>query len=375
MLPASCGGGDLNSPTPAPSPTPGLAGRFVYAASATSGEIAEFSVAQNGSLVPLATLALPGGARTNAIAGDPLGRFVYVARAGGRGGIHCFAVDSTGLLQDVAGSPFDLDHQADFLTPEREGGVLWATRHFNLIIEAFTVDGATGALALAASTSFTRNAPLEPALRPDGRFLYVPTSLDVITFGADATTGRLTEAAPRVVAPDVVRSLAVDPEGAFLYLTTATPFTSDTLFLYEIDRTTGALTRVPGSALAPGFDPATANLRPDRVTFHSSGRFAYVADRPARTGAFSRGFWAFLAQASGALGPAVGPFTTPATAPFLVGDPSALALDPAGRFAYVTDATASAVSAFSIDQSTGALTAIGPPVPTIQAPTSLVVIP
>jgi len=82
VLLASCGGGDLNAPTPAPSPTPGLAGRFVYVASATSGEIAEFSVAQNGSLVPLATLALPGGARTNAIAGDPLGRFVYVVRAG-----------------------------------------------------------------------------------------------------------------------------------------------------------------------------------------------------------------------------------------------------------------------------------------------------
>lgn len=368
----------MNSPTPAPSPTPGLAGRFVYVASATSGEIAEFSVSQNGSLVALGTLALPRGARTNAIAGDPLGRFVYVARTGGRGGIHCLAVDSTGLLQDVAGSPFDLDHQADFLTPDREGRLLWATRHYNLNIDTFMVDGATGALALVASASLVSNAPLEPALRPDGRFLYVPTygsRLDVVTYAADAVTGRLTEAASRVVAPDVARSLAVDPEGGFLYLTTATPFTSDTLFLYEIDSTTGALTRVPGSALAPGFDPATANLRPDRVTFHSSGRFAYVADRPARTGAFSRGFWAFLAQTSGALGPAVGPFTTPATAPFLVGDPSALALDPAGRFAYVTDATASAVSAFTIDQATGALTAIGPPVPTVQAPTSLVVIP
>ena len=101
-----------------------------------------------------------------------------------------------------------------------------------------------------------------------------------------------------------------------------------------------------------------------------------VPDRPGRTGALSLGFWSFVFQASGLLGPsAVGPYSTPATAPFLVGDPAGFALDPAGRFAYMTDGTSDSISAFSIDSTTGALTPLGPPVPTGQYPAAIVVVP
>jgi len=53
----------------------------------------------------------------------------------------------------------------------------------------------------------------------------------------------------------------------------------------------------------------------------------------------------------------------------------ALALDPAGRFAYVTDATSNTVAAFAIDARNGALAALGAPVATGQAPMALVIVP
>ena len=376
---AACGTSDL-PPSPSPSPTLRPEGRFAYITNASSGDVSEYAVATDGTLTLLGFAKLPGGAVPNALAADPRGRFLFVARAGGRGGIQAYSIDRTsGLLGDAPGSPFDLDHQADFLTPEPRGRLLWATRAFNDVIDVFSIDQATGGLARAEGLAVAPlGFPKEPALRPDGRFLYVPTfgPVAVLTYATDDATGRLTATGVPVQAPDVVSSIVVDPAGAFLYLTTATPFSSDTTFIYRIDAGTGALARVSGSAFAPGFDFATANLRPDRITFHPSGRFAYVADRPGRTGANSSGFWAFAVQSSGLLGPsAVGPFSTPANPPFLIGDPLALALDPAGRFAYVTDATSNTVAAFAIDARNGALAALGAPVATGQAPMALVIVP
>jgi 6-phosphogluconolactonase (cycloisomerase 2 family) len=173
-----------------------------------------------------------------------------------------------------------------------------------------------------------------------------------------------------VTVPDVPTCVTVDPAGTFLYVATATFLSSDTLFAYAIDASSGNLTRVAGPALDPAFDGAAANFRPACVTFVPTGRLAYVADRSPRTGASSRGFWAFPAQASGRLGPSnTGPFTTPG------GDPVGFAVDPSGRFAYAIDGRGAAVSAFTIDAVSGALAPIGSPLPVGSFPVGLVVVP
>jgi DNA-binding beta-propeller fold protein YncE len=326
---------------------------------------------------------LPSGSVPIGITADPQGRFLFVALAGGQGGIQVYAVDrASGLLRDVPGSPFDLGQQITGMVLDAGGHVLWATRQGgdgSNGLDVLTVDSATGALApMDGASVLTPAAPHAPVLRPDGRFLYIATfdPAAVVTYAVDATTGRVTLIGTPLESPDAVSGLALDPSGSFLYLTTATPFTSDTVFLYRCDSATGGLTRVTGSAFASGFDFATNDLRPAGVLFHPSGRFTFVPDRPGRTGAFSHGFWAFAFQSSGLLGPsAVGPYSTPATAPFLIGDPAGFALDPAGHFAYMTDGTSSSVSAFSIDATTGALTALGPPAAAGQSPAAIVVVP
>ncbi|MFI5183196.1 MAG: lactonase family protein [Vicinamibacteria bacterium] len=367
-------------PSSSPTPPPTVPGRFVYVTNQSSNNISEFGVAPDGTLQPLGTVPLAGGVGSSGVAADPQGRFLLVALAGGQGGIEVYAIDPlTGLLSDVPGSPFDEGRLASSPTLVAGGRFLWVARGDVHGLDLFGVDGTTGALTANPDASVsTSGAPYASVLRPDGQFLYFATvgPASVLTYAVNQTTGGLTAGGSAIEAPDTVSSLAFDATGVFLYLTTATPFTSNTVFLYRSGVANGGLTSLPGSAFDPGFDFAANDLRPDGVLFHPSGRFAYVPDRPGRAGAFSRGFWAFTFQSSGLLGPtAVGPFSTPPTAPFLIGDPSGFALDPAGKFAYATDATSNSVSSFSIDPGTGALTPLGSPVATGPSPSAIVVVP
>jgi 6-phosphogluconolactonase (cycloisomerase 2 family) len=114
---------------------------------------------------------------------------------------------------------------------------------------------------------------------------------------------------------------------------------------YTINATTGALTPIAGSPFAAGSDPSFVAVSPN-------GRFAYVAiSSDAGIGAVS----AYTINATtGALTPVPG-------SPFAAGlAPTSVAVSPNGRFAYVTnsDFTANDVSAYTINASTGALTPV-----------------
>lgn len=365
VLGNACGG---VSTAPTPAPTPGPTGRFLFGASESSATVRGWSIdPMGGRLAAIGEIGLGGGARALSIAVEPAGRFLYVARSGGRGGIDVFAIDhASGALEPAPGSPFDLDHQADDLRPDRSGRFLFAFRTFNSRVDVFTVDPSTGALSpQAAFDLLLPVAPIGPLLRPDGRFLYfgVGGLPQVMSAAVDPSSGRLAQGTVTAV-QDVVRSLAASPSSAFLYVTTATPFSSNTLFAFRISPDTGALTSLNGPAFAPGFDATAANLRPGPVTFDPVGRFAYILDRAGRTGAHSLGIFVFPVQSNGAFGPSfLGPFSTPAVEPFLNGDPVAFVIDPSGRFAYLADATSGAISSFMIDPRSGGLSVSGTSVP------------
>jgi 6-phosphogluconolactonase len=63
-----------------------------------------------------------------------------------------------------------------------------------------------------------------------------------------------------------------------------------------------------------------------------------------------------------------------AGSPFAAGvGPISVVIDAAGRFAYVANETAATISAYSVDSSTGALTAVAAPLATQSSPTALAV--
>jgi 6-phosphogluconolactonase (cycloisomerase 2 family) len=179
---------------------------------------------------------------------------------------------------------------------------------------------------------------------PTGKFAYVTDgSLSVFGFTINASTGVLTAVpgSPFAVGTAPV-SVTVDPSGRFVYVASTN---SNNVSAFIINPSTGALTPVPGSPFPAGLGPIAATVDP-------SGRFLYVSDSSS-----SDGVSAFtISQSSGFL-------TTIPGSPFATGTgPGPVAVDPTGRFAYIPNFNSNTVAAFTIDASTGALTAVGLPV-------------
>jgi len=184
-----------------------------------------------------------------------------------------------------------------------------------------------------------------------------PTPEVLSVFKVDATTGGLTAAASSPVNTHIgccAVFIDIDPQSRFVYVpnTDGTVDANDnTVSVYSLDQSTGALTEVAGSPFGSGgTDPIAARV-------HPSGSFLYVNNRTSpNIAVFS------VNTSTGAL--------TAVGAPVIVsGQLVQLIMDPLGRFLYATacgtncDTSGGAqpdqVFAFSINQATGALTAAG----------------
>jgi YVTN family beta-propeller protein len=132
----------------------------------------------------------------------------------------------------------------------------------------------------------------------------------------------------------------VDPTGKFAYVTNSG---SATVSGYAIEPTAGALTPIKGS-------PFAAGSRPVSVAVDPTAKFVYVTNAYAGMG--SGNVSAYSIGSDGALTPIPG-------SPFVAGSsPRSVAVDPAGKFAYVTNENSNTVSGYTIDPATGALTSV-----------------
>ena len=121
---------------------------------------------------------------------------------------------------------------------------------------------------------------------------------------------------------------------AFLYVAAHDP---SSVWVFALDGATGALVAVPGDPFAAGDHPAS-------VATHPNG-YAYVAN------AASDDISGFAIRSTGALGPLPSSPTSSGRGPV------SLAVHPNGLFLYSANAGESpgTISAFSVDESTGAL--------------------
>jgi 6-phosphogluconolactonase (cycloisomerase 2 family) len=154
--------------------------------------------------------------------------------------------------------------------------------------------------------------------------------------------------------------VAVAPSGAFLYVGTSVggSLLGGLLCGYSIDASTGSLTALAGS---PYLTARSLNFITS-LTFDPSGKFLY-ATGPGSFGAFT------VDPASGALTPIAG------TPDLSLDNPETVAVDPAGKFLYVSDdasGSSAQIFVYSIDPSTGSLTPIsGSPFPSVPSPYSI----
>lgn len=172
-----------------------------------------------------------------------------------------------------------------------------------------------------------------------GRFAFVANAGDdtISVYSIDSTTGALTGVGT-VVTGAMPYAIAGSPDGQHVYVTNEV--TND-ISAYAVNTTSGALSPIAGSPFAAGTDPKA-------LSFDRSGGHLYVANNG------SNNLSAYAVNASsGALTPL--PIATYATGT----GPSAISVDDARGFVFVANHGGSNdISVFAITTGTGALTAV-----------------
>jgi 6-phosphogluconolactonase (cycloisomerase 2 family) len=317
LLAFGCGENTTVAPTP-PTPftscVPSTNAEFAYELTgyAVSMETVNSCTGAFTSTAPpyVATGYAPPQANAEQMVADPLGRFAYVANL--------------------------VSNASDEAT-----------------ISMYTINPYTGVLIpTTPATVPTGFFPQGIAIDPLGHFVYTANSDDssVSMFTINQTTGVLTATTPASVStliPGQLLSdpsfLTVDPTGRFLYVT-ALLSQGAAVFMYTINQTNGLLTPTSPATVYTGGIPFQVVVTP-------SGKFAYVVNNNGSGGS------------SGA--PGVSQFTVDSTTGVLTANtppaawagngPTAVAVDPTSKFAYVVNRLDNTVSMFRIDQTTGNL--------------------
>lgn len=206
------------------------------------------------------------------------------------------------------------------------------------------------------------------ATTPIAKFAYATNStaktVQAYTINSGGVVGGLTQVGTGVATGSGPYSVSVDPAGKYAYVVNSL---ADTISAYSINSGTGALTAV--ASIATGDVPIS-------ITIHPSGKFAYVANQGVGTTSGSTISAYSINPSNGTLaamdadGATAGTQATIATGTH----PYAVTIDPTGKFAYVANYDSSTVSVFTIDQTTGALTA-GTPVAAGTDPSSVAIDP
>ncbi len=273
--------------------------KAAYVANAGSNSVSQYTIGTSGALTPMTLATVATGTSPHSVIVDPSGKFAYVANYNSNN------------------------------------------------VSAYTIDPVTRALTPAGGSPFAAGtSPTAVSIDPSGRFVYVsnygwPSFGSVSAYTVNALTGALTAIAGSPFgAGNGSSSLDVDPSGRFVYVTN---LLNDTITAFSIDPATGALASIQGLSVT--------NARPVSIAADPTGRFVYAATACGTT-------WVFgINTATGLLTRADADpgglcFGAPSA-------PDALALDPAGRYLYMTPFDVmNQVSAQAIDTSAGTLTAV-----------------
>jgi 6-phosphogluconolactonase len=275
---------------------------FVYVANSNSNTVSGYSLNHvTGILTPVGTAVVPSPAGTNPIGVgvNSSGQFLFVLNQGSSN-ISVFNIDLTrGLLTEIAGSPFAAPTNPEFMVVSPTSGFLYVAGGTTGLISGFSI-AASGALSPVAGSPFTAAA--------GGNIL----------------------------------GMAMDSQGQFLFAVDAT---NNNVVSFSIQGS-GALSPVAGSPFATG------GTSPVMVAVDSTGAFLYTANQG------SNNVSAFTIS-SGVLTAVSGsPFPTAGSGVITPTQPSFLTVDATNAFLYVADQGSRDIAAFSIDSSSGALTAV-----------------
>ena len=296
-----------------------------------------------------------GGADPRSIAVDPAGKFAYVANwscSSVSGYVSMYTINlTTGALASIGPPVLSQDISADSVTVDPSGKFAYVTSlgddfSSDGSVAMYTINATTGALTPVGAISGNCPGlcvPLSVAVDPSGKFAYVPNGDGIVPnsvamYTINATTGALTSIGTTAV-EGFAASVAVDPSGKFAYVmaTASGTGSAGSVSTYTINATTGALTSI--GTIAAGKNPVSMVVDP-------TSKFAYVANSSSNDVSMYA-----INVTTGAL--------TSMGAIAAGTNPDSIVVDPTGKFVYVANFNSNDVSMYTINVNTGALTSIG----------------
>jgi len=295
----------------------------------------------------------------------PSKKFLYAVNSSSfADSISIFNVASDGTLA-LSGTPTPAGNGPNDAVIDPSGKYLLVTNNFGNNVSVYSIDPSSGALSEVTGSPFPANLnPSEILITPSGKFVYV-TNPGIGRVTAFTFSNGVLSPPTSVFSGAGAFGLAVDVSEKFLYVANPSasnppPFSSTTgnISGFNIDPSSGALTPIQGSPF-----PATNGKGPSAVTVDPSGRFVY-----ATTPGSSFSIWCFT------ITPTNGQLVAATNSPFSLTAGGLFALvDPRGNYLYIGSQDANGIAGYTYDPSTGAPTAItGSPFSTGAAPGKMV---
>jgi len=337
-------------------------GRFLYVANSGSNNISAFSIdASTGLLAPVIGSPFSAANTPVALAIDPKGRVLCVANLFSNV-VTAFSINvTTGALgspQSLGVGPFPTA-----LTLDLTGQFLFVANGGDDSVSAFSIDQISGLVAEVAGSPFpTDITPVAILLDPSGKFVYVTNtdSSSVSIHSIDPSSGALAlvQTARARLNPSALAfsagATSVTNAPQYAYIANEG---SNSISAYGINASSGDLAPVLGMPFGTGAQPVS-------ITSDLRGRFVYAINRN------SNNITAYQVSSL------TGSLTAISGSPFAAGDkPVGIALDPTGRFLYVANGQSNDIAAYLVDSGNGVLSPNGANVSLGQLPTTLAIDP
>jgi 6-phosphogluconolactonase len=280
--------------------------------------------------------------------------------------ISIFKVASDGTLA-LTGTPTPANGSSpNAAVIDPSGKYLLVTNNLSNNVSVFSIDAGTGALSLVGSPVPANANPAEILIVPSGKFVYVTNpGIGMVTIFS-FSNGVLTQLPTSPVSSGAgAFGLAVDGSERFLYVANPSasnppPFSSTTgnISGFNIDPSTGALTPILGSPFT-----ATNGSGPSAIAVDPTGKYVY-----ATTPGSSFSIWCFTINSAN------GQLVAVTNSPLSLTAGGLFALfDPSGNYFYIGSSGSSGIAGYTYDPSTGTPTAIaGSPFSTLAAPGKMV---
>jgi 6-phosphogluconolactonase len=327
-----------------------------------------------------AVLSLAIGLGTVACSRDYTAAYVYSV-SNSTGKINAFGVDyQTGILIQISGSPFDSRLTNPGTAVAAPNGktiyVIGGSQNANVSVNTIGTDGK---LYGVSTPNITGTYPTAAAIDPSGAYLYVtytyqngyspvspgPGGISIFPINADGSLGTpsnvnvgnnpvaiAVSATVCTTTPVITTNTACTTGGTpnnFVYVVDAeTALAKPTILGFAQNNTNGSLTMLSGTTFNTTlgtYQGVPAGVSPSAIAVDPTGKYVYITDKQQNE--------IFGYQIAGST---TGNLTALVSSPYATGGfPVSIIIDPRGKYVYVANYNSSTVSSYSLNLANGSL--------------------